>query len=204
MITTMTTTALVRFLRRTASGCAVIALATFGLAACSDDGPTLGDSADTTSPVGTGFKPALPAAANAMPYTYGATVGLGTWKVRVTDTIDPFTPDAGSESSVPEGKRYVALEASIENGALEEQAIVDDAFMMYDDRGAGSLPVALDAPPLDLPIESAASVTARLVFAIDVDAAPAYLVFLGSSIYGGRALDGVFSLDPNFNPEAPD
>jgi hypothetical protein len=164
-----------------------------------DDDPELGEKTSTTTNAATAFDPPLPSGANQLPYVYGATVGLGTWKVRVTDTVDPY-----EGATAPSGQRYVALEMWAQNGALSDQALIDDVFLMYDDRSVGTPPLELDDRPLELALASVQEANFTLVFAIDAEATPRYLVFAGSETYGPKTLNGIFSLDPDFVPVAPD
>jgi hypothetical protein len=176
-------------LRRTAIVSVVVPTFGFMLGACSDDRAELGATESTVASTGA-FDPPLPAGINVLPYTYGATVGLGTWKIRVTDTD---TTVAGE----------VALELWVQNGSLDEQTLLAESFLYYDDRNRGSAP-EVDGDALTPELASGEVVDVSLVFAAEAGTEPRALLFRGTSVYGGRALDGLMSLDPEFDGVLPD
>jgi hypothetical protein len=161
-------------------------------AGCADDDATVVD--EPTGQTAPEFDPPLPNGVNAMPYVWNAQVGLGTWKVQVRDIGAPVPADDGSGSTVD-------IVVWIENGALEEQVVQPDAFVVYDDDRRGRTPVSMDGIDDDAPLASAASAEVTLRFEITPDAEPSALVFLGTEVYGGKALDAVISLDPDFVPD---
>jgi hypothetical protein len=177
---------------RVARAAAVLGVALAVFAGCADDDATIVD--EPTAQTAPEFDPPLPNGVNALPYVWNAQVGLGTWKIQVREIGTPTPADGDG------GKATLDLVVWIENGALQEQIVEPEAFVVYDTDRRGGGPVSIEGADVEAPLASAESAEVTLRFEMEPDATPSALVFLGTQVYGGKALDAVISLDPDFVP----
>jgi hypothetical protein len=171
-------------------------LAVFTLSGCSDDEPV----ASTTTIAAFDPQPPFPVDANAVPFAVGELAALGNVSARVVSVTDPYE-DAEADVS----NRFVGVDVDVENGALEPVTLEASSFLAYDETGASHTPdeSASDPSIFATPLASAATRSGTLVFEVPADTALLFLVFDGEA-YGERVLDGIFVLDPDYEPAPGD